>query len=127
MRRGPHTPEARERISARLKSFWADPERRKQHAERMRVRMAMPEVRARISARTKAALADPDVRRRQRAGIAASWTFEKREQQRQRTIDRMAAWRAKRLADAEIVLAQLSKEDRAAALVGLGDAGKAKK
>jgi hypothetical protein len=68
-RRGPHTPEAKERLRAALVKYWANPTARAHQSELTKRRMALPGVRERIAERTKAALADPNTRARQRAGL----------------------------------------------------------
>jgi hypothetical protein len=115
-------PESIERARKRLCEYWGDPETRRRQSELTRARMAQPGVKEKISERTRAALADPAVRQRQRAGLAAVWTREKRDQQRQLTIARMARWRANQLEAAETVLRQIPKADRAAVLGRLVDA-----
>lgn len=123
MRRGKHTQESRALIRERLKAYWADPQKRSEQAERTRQRMNKPDIRQRISERTRAALADPATRERQHIGLIAAWADdEKRERQAALTRERMARWRAERLEAAAVVLRQLPRGEREAAMAGLANA-----
>jgi len=123
MMRVPHTPEARALISERLKAYWADPEKRAKQSEHTRDRMNRPEVRRRIADGTRAALADPATRQRQFDGLTRVWADPaKREQQATLTRERMAQWRAGRLEAAAVVLRQLPRAERAAAMAKLASA-----
>lgn len=115
-KRAPAKAETKERIRSALVAHYARPEARAEAVKRM----ARPETRQKIAARTAAALADPETKRRHREGLARAWDDpEKREAQRQLTIEKMAAWRARRLAEAQALFAQLPKAEREAALASL--------
>ena len=117
-------PENRAAASVRGRRHWADPEARERQSEIATRKLAKPEIRAKISERTRAAMADPGVRERQRAGLAAVWTPERRERQRQSTIERMALWRARAIEEAGEVLRRLPAAERDAALARITGARK---
>lgn len=103
------------RIRSALVAHYAAPEARDEAVRRM----ARPETRQKIAERTAAALASPEVKRRH-DGLARAWNDPaKREAQRLLTIERMAAWLARKLAEAQKVLAHLPKAERAVALASL--------
>ena len=119
------SPKTRARRRATLAATWADAAKRAKQAEITKRQMADPAVRKRVSERTRAAMANPEVKIRQAAALSAAWTPEKREAQRQLTIERMAAWRERRLKEARTVLDQLPQADREAALRALAESGRA--
>lgn len=115
-KRAPATAETKERIRSALVAHYATAEARAEAVKRM----TRPETRQKIAERTAAALANPEVKRRQRDGLARAWDDPaKREAQRLLTIERMAAWRARKLAEAQKVLAQLPKAERDSAIAKL--------
>jgi len=114
-KRAPAKAETKERIRSALVAHYPRPEARAEAVKRM----AKPETRQKIAERTAAALADPETKRRHREGLARVWTPEKREEHRQLTLEKMAAWRARKLAEAQALFAQLPKAEREAALASL--------
>jgi hypothetical protein len=89
--------ETRERIRAKLRAHYADPANREAAQKRMR----RPGIRERIAERTAAALARPEVKNRHLAGLQAAWRDpNKRAIQAALTAERMATWRARKLAEA---------------------------
>lgn len=50
--RRPHTPESRERIAARLREVWADPEKRRLASEKAKAINNEPAMRAKIARRS---------------------------------------------------------------------------
>jgi hypothetical protein len=118
--RPPQSAETRARHRASLEATWADPAKRAKQGEVTRRQMDSRDVRERVSKRTRAAMADPTVKARQRSGLVAYWTPERRQQHAKLTAERMKAWREKRLADARKVLVQLPPAEREAALRRLG-------
>lgn len=120
-KRAPATAETKERIRAALVAHYAAPEARAEAVKRM----ARLETRQKISERVSAALADPAVKARHRAGLARAWDDPaKRERQAALTRERMAKWRAERLEAAAMVLQQMPKAERDAALAGLASAAR---
>jgi hypothetical protein len=119
-KRQPMSLETRERIRAKLRAHYQDPV----NVEAARKRMRRPGISERIAARTAEALARPEVKARQMAGLQAAWQDpEKRAAQAALTSKRMAAWRARKLAEAAVVIQQLPRAERGAALAALTDTG----
>jgi hypothetical protein len=115
-KRQPMTAETRERIRAKLAAHYADPANREAAQKRMR----RPGIRERIAERTAAALARPEVKIRHLAGLQTAWRDpDKRAAQAALTAERMTAWRARKLAEVAVVMAQMPKGERAAAVAVL--------
>jgi hypothetical protein len=121
-RRHAHTPEARARLSEKLKTYWADPEIRRRHGRITRARMARPGVSEKISA----ALADPETKERHVAGLKARFADPiLREKISTNTKLGMQRWRSERLEAAAVVLRQLPKAEREKAMTALASTGHA--
>lgn len=85
--------------------------------------MAAPGVSERIAERTAAALADPETKRRHVAGLTARFADPAlREKISTSTKAAMQRWRAGRLEAAAVVLRQLPRGEREAAMAGLARA-----
>ena len=103
----------------KLRAWYADPENMRLHMERM----ARASTRQKISERTSAALAQPEVKARHVAGLKAAFADPVlREEISTNTKARMQRWRAGRLEAAAVVLRQLPRGERDAAMAGLARA-----
>jgi hypothetical protein len=108
----PHTAE-------KLLAWYADPENKRVHMQRM----ARASTREKISIRTKAALAQPEVKARQVAGLKAAFSNPAlRAEISEKTKIGMANWRAERLGAAAVVLRQLPRGECEAAMASLASA-----
>jgi len=117
------TEESIARQKEKLHAYWADPENRRRQSNLTKARMARPGVSERIAERTAAALADPETKRRHIAGLTARFADPAlREKISTNTKAAMQRWRAERLEAAAVVLRQLPRGEREAAMAGLANA-----